>query len=635
MSSIPLDRDPGGGSAEPRRPGLLALAVGATGVVYGDIGTSPLYALKEAVHAASGGGPATTNAVYGVLSLVIWALVVIVTLKYVVVMLRADNNGEGGTLTLMALAQRAVGHSVAIIPILGILGGALFYGDAIITPAISVLSAVEGLHVMTPAFDEWVVPIGVGIIVLLFAGQSRGTASVATWFGPVTIVWFAVLIVGGLTHIADRPSILAAIDPRWGVAFLVHHGSIGFVTLGAVFLAVTGAEALYADLGHFGRRPIVMAWSVLVFPALVINYLGQGALILDDPSALENPFFNLYPDWSLPFVIPLATAATIIASQAVITGSFSITQQAVQLGLLPRFEIRPTSETERGQIYISAINWMLLAAVLVLVFAFRSSSALASAYGISVTGTMVISALLAFVVVWKDWGWRLPAAALLIAPFLAIDLVFLAANLTKIHEGGWMPLAVATLLAVVMATWRRGSRILVEKTRRDDVPLADFLSIIERRGPMRVRGTAVFFSADASTAPTALLHNIKHNKVLHDRNVILTVTTTDAPRVADDERLTLTTLSETFTGLACRFGYMEEPNVPRALALARKAGLKFDVMDTSFFLSRRLLRPAARSSMPGWQIRLFVALYGLANDASLYFRVPSDRTVQIGTQIVL
>lgn len=621
------------GAARPSK--FFALALGSCGVVYGDIGTSPLYALKEAVHAGAGGGPVTPEIVLGVLSLILWALVVIVTLKYVVVVMRADNKGEGGTLTLMALAQSALGHSVTLIPILGIVGGALFYGDAIITPAISVLSAIEGLEVLTPAFTPWVVPLSLIILVLLFAGQSHGTARVAAWFGPVTVVWFVVLAVGGLVHIAEQPGVLAAIDPRHGVAFLLAHGSIGFVTLGAVFLAVTGAEALYADLGHFGRRPIVFAWSVLVFPALALNYLGQGALVMADPAAAENPFFNLYPEWSLPLMIPLATAATIIASQAVITGAFSITQQAVQLGLLPRFEIRPTSETERGQIYIGAINWMLLAAVLFLVFQFRSSSALASAYGVAVTGTMVITAILAFVVVWKVWHWRMWTAALLIAPFLVIDLVFLASNLTKIHEGGWMPLAVGAVLVTIMATWRTGTRHLAEKTRRDDVPLDDFLPIIERRGPQRVKGTAVFFTADPATAPTALLHNMKHNKVIHERNFILTVTTIDAPRVAAEERLTMTPLTETFTRVELRFGYMEEPNVPHALGLARKAGLRFDVMDTSFFLSRRLLRPAARSAMPAWATRLFVSLYGLANDASLYFRVPSDRTVQIGTQVVL
>jgi KUP system potassium uptake protein len=614
---------------------LLALAVGSTGVVYGDIGTSPLYALKEAIRAGSGGGPVEAETVYGVLSLIVWALFVIVTLKYVVVMLRADNKGEGGTLTLMALAQSAVGHSVGIVVALGIVGGALFYGDAMITPAISVLSAIEGLHLATPAFDPYVVPISVAILVLLFAGQSRGTARVAAWFGPITVLWFLVLAIGGLDRVIERPEIVGALDPRHGIAFFLSHGSLGFVTLGAVFLAVTGAEALYADLGHFGRRPIVAAWSCLVFPALILNYLGQGALILADPSAAENPFFNLYPDWALPLMIPLAAVATIIASQAVITGTFSLTRQAVQLGLLPRFEIRPTSETERGQIYIPSVNWLLLGAVLILVFAFRSSDALASAYGIAVTGTMVVSALLAFVVVWRVWGWRIGTAACLIAPFLTIDLIFLASNLTKIHEGGWMPLAVGGALVVVMTTWRRGSRLLAEKTRRDDVRLAEFLPILERRGPQRVRGTAVFFTADPDNAPTALLHNMKHNKVIHERNIVLTVATSDQPRVADEDRIEETALSPSFTGLTLHFGYMEEPNVPRALVLARRNGLHFDVMDTSFFLSRRLLRPAARSPMPAWQVRLFVTLYGLANDASLYFRVPSERTVQIGTQIVL
>ena len=629
-----------GSKSQPLLPAAVhknfwGLTLGSVGVVYGDIGTSPLYALKESLVAASGGGGLTPEMIFGVLSLIIWALIAIVTLKYVLIVLRADNAGEGGTLTLMALAQGAIGHKVAIIPILGIIGAALFYGDAMITPAISVLSAIEGLNLVTPALDRFIVPISLAIIVGLFAVQSRGTASVAAWFGPITAIWFVALALGGLVHIMERPDILAAVNPVSGVRFLTQHGMAGFLALGAVFLAVTGAEALYADLGHFGRGPIRTAWLGFVFPSLVLNYLGQGAMLLGNPQALENPFFRLYPEWALLPMVCLATLATIIASQAVITGAFSMTQQAVQFGLLPRFDIRPTSATEKGQIYIPSVNWLLMLAVLFLVQAFRSSSALAAAYGIAVTGTMVVTAILAFVVAWRCWKWPLWGAALLMAPFVAIDLVFLAANALKIVEGGWLPLLVGGLLLVIMLTWRRGSHLLAERTRRIEVPLVDFVRSIEKRGPERVSGTAVFLTSHPETVPTALLHNLKHNKMLHEHNIILSVETLDAPRVDPKHRAVVARVSDSFTSVRLRFGYMEDPNIPQALPFCRAFGVKFDVMQTSFFLSRRSLRPSARSEMPAWQDRLFIWLARRASDASLYFRIPTSRAVEVGTQIVI
>ena len=611
------------------------LALGSVGVVYGDIGTSPLYALKESLSAGKGGGALTPEIILGVLSLIIWALVIIVTTKYVIVMLRADNHGEGGILTLMALVQRIVGHNTFIIPLLGIIGASLFYGDAVITPALSVLSAVEGLSLVTPAFDPWVVVISLVILFGLFLVQNQGTAKVAAWFGPITAVWFVVLALGGLVQIAHRPDVLLALSPVPGITFLVHHGSVGFVTLGSVFLAVTGAEALYADLGHFGRGPIRMAWLAMVFPALVLNYLGQGALVLGNAEAAENPFFLMYPSSLLIPMVVLATIATIIASQAVITGAYSITQQAIQLGLLPRFEIRLTSETERGQIYVPKVNWMLLIAVLYVVGAFRSSSALASAYGIAVTGTMVISAVLAFFVAWRVWKWHIGAAGLLMAPFLCIDLVFLFANATKIVEGGWLPLCIGAGLTLVMLSWRRGARLLAERTQREDISTTDFLPTLEARGPQRVKGMAVFFTAQPEKVPVSLMHNLKHNKVLHEENVILCIRTVDLPRIPDAERATVKRLSGTFTLVELMFGYMEEPNVPKALAALRGKGLKFEIMNTSFFLSRRTLKPAARSRMPVWQDLMFIRLARSANDAAAYFKLPTNRTVEIGSQITI
>ena len=627
-----------GGGDQPVKAGFWALTLGCIGVVYGDIGTSPLYAMRESVLAAVGPGkPVSEPVVLGILSLIIWALLLVVTAKYVLILLRADNHGEGGTLALMALASRALGGSRggAIVILLGIVSGALFYGDAIITPALSVLSAIEGMKVATPAFDDFVVPLTVVILIALFAVQSRGTAKVAAFFGPITLAWFAAIAVAGLWHIGQNFTVLLSFNPYYGVHFLLNHGIVAFYTLGAVFLVVTGSEALYADLGHFGRGPIRFAWLVVVLPALTINYLGQGALVLADPKTIDNPFFLLYPHWALLPMVALATAATVIASQAVITGAYSLTQQAIQLGLLPRLEIRHTSEALFGQIYMPRVNSLLLVGVLLLVALFRSSSALASAYGIAVTGTMVVTAMMAIVVIWRVWHWRLIWTLALMLPFLLIDFTFLAANLLKIVEGGWMPLSLGALVMAVMYTWRRGSRLLFEKTRRQETPLEFLVNSLEKKPPVRVPGTAVFLTSDPTSAPTALMHSLKHYKALHEKNVILTITTADTPRVDAAERVRIEPIGKTFLRVSLRFGFMETPNVPKALAIARKLGWQFDIMSTSFFLSRRLLKPAVRSGMPRWQDRLFIALTRVANDATDYFQIPTGRVVEVGTQVTV
>ncbi|WP_458756429.1 potassium transporter Kup [Afipia sp. TerB] len=609
------------------------LLLGSIGVVYGDIGTSPLYAFREAVTAASGSAAGTSGAVLGVLSLVLWALIVVVTLKYVVILLRADNNGEGGTLALMALAQRALGTRSATIILLGIISGALFYGDAVITPALSVLSAIEGMKLATVAFEPYVVPLTVVILLALFAVQSHGTARVAAFFGPLMALWFVVIAAAAIPHIIQHPEVLHAFNPLYAASFMLEHGVIGLITLGAVFLAVTGAEALYADLGHFGKKPIQTAWLVIVLPSLALNYLGQGALVLGNPQAIANPFFLMYPKWALVPMVVLATIATVIASQAVITGAYSLTRQAIQLGLMPRFEIRHTSEAHAGQIYIPRVNLLLLVSVLLLVVLFESSSALASAYGIAVTGTMVVTATMGFIVIWKTWKWHPLAAAALIAPFLLLDLTFLSANLLKVFEGGWVPLVLGGVVMLLMLTWRRGSHLLQQKSYKQEIPLAELVAMLEKKPPQRVAGTAVFLTSNPDFAPTALMHSLKHYKVLHQKNVILTIETAPTPRVDLAERVRLEEISENFSRVALRFGFMESPNVPKALAIARKLGWQFDIMSTSFFLSRRALKPAANSEMPGWQDRLFIALSRAANDATDYYQIPTGRVVEVGTQV--
>ncbi len=625
------------GTDKPRSHSRFAtLFIGCIGVVYGDIGTSPLYALREAITAAGGTQQAVVqNDVFGILSLIVWALMIVVTLKYVVILLRADNDGEGGTLSLMALAQRAIGRPSRTIFLLGACGAALFFGDAMITPAISVLSAVEGLKLIEPRFEHVILPITIAIIFALFAAQSRGTSKIAAWFGPIVIVWLIVMTAGGAMQIAANPGVLAALNPYYAVQFLATHGSTGVIALGAVFLAVTGAEALYADLGHFGRRPIQLAWVVFVFPALIVNYFGQGALLLSDPKTLENPFFRLYPEWALLPVVILATLATIIASQAVITGAYSLTSQAIQLKLLPRLDILHTSESEEGQIYMPQVNLMLLIGVLLIVALFGSSDKLATAYGIAVTGTMVVTACLAFVVVWKHWGWPMWAAALLMAPFLAIDLIFFGANSVKIFEGGFVPLLIAAGFMISMWTWSRGTKILFEKTRRMDIPLLDLVRSLEKKPPHRVPGAAVFLTSDPSATPGALMHSLKHYKVLHEKNVMLTILSANVPRIPPEERIVMEPISDGFSRIILKFGYMDEPNVPKALLTCRKMGWKFDIMSTSFFLSRRAIRIGATSLMPRWQDKLFILLGRNASDASAYFHIPTGRVVEIGTQITI
>ena len=627
--------EPGAHAEVHGRTRFWTLTLGSLGVVYGDIGTSPLYAFREAVVAASAAGEITRATVLGVLSLILWALIIVVTLKYVLILLRADNNGEGGTLSLMALAYRGLGRRAIPVVLLGIVGASMFLGDSVITPAISVLSAVEGLKIATPAFQHLVLPLTVAILIALFAVQRRGTAKVAAYFGPVMVVWFATLAVSGAMHIMDDPGVLMAIDPSHAVRFLLDHGGIGLVTLGLVFLAVTGGEALYADLGHFGRKPIRAAWLCFVLPSLVINYFGQGALVLAHPSAIENPFYRLVPEALLLPLVVLATAATVIASQAVITGAFSLVRQAIQLGLLPRLAILHTSEAQSGQIYIPRVNTALLVGVLLLVGMFHTSSALASAYGIAVTMTMVVDGLLAFVVIWKLWKWSLWSTLFLVAPLVLVDATFFSANLLKLFEGAWAPLLFGITMVLLILTWQRGTHLLAHKTRRIEVPLETLLKSLEKKPPHTVPGTAVFLTSDPDFAPTALLHNLKHNKVLHEHNVILTIVTADTPRVRDDERVEMRQITPRFSRVALRFGYMETPNVPKALAVARKHGWHFDIMSTSFFLSRRALKPAARSGMPRWQDRLFIALARSASDATDFFQIPTGRVVEVGTQVTV
>jgi KUP system potassium uptake protein len=630
-SAVPVE----GGADTRSHAGFWGLALGSIGVVYGDIGTSPLYAFREAVVAASPAGAVSREAVLGVLSLILWSLMIVVTCKYVLILLRADNNGEGGTLSLTALASRAIGRRTAPIYILGVIGASMFLGDSVITPAISVLSAVEGLKLATPALEHFIAGLTVAILIALFAVQSRGTARVAAFFGPIMVVWFASIAIAGLTNIRDDPHVLAAINPFYGIAFLASHGHIGLVTLGLVFLAVTGGEALYADLGHFGRKPIQTAWLVLVLPALLLNYFGQGALVLADSSAIGNPFYRLVPESVLLPMIALATVSTVIASQAVITGAYSLVAQAIQLGLLPRLAIKHTSASHHGQIYIPRVTMALLAGVLLLVGLFRTSSALASAYGIAVTTTMVVDGVLGLIVVWKLWHWKLWQAAALVAPLVFVDSVFFSANLLKILDGAWAPLAFGASMVLLILTWRRGTGILTQKTRRTEVPLETLVRSLQKKPPHLVPGTAVFLTSDPDFAPTSLLHNLKHNKVLHEHNVILTVVTADTPRVPTEERVHITQVSSHFSKVALKFGYMETPNVPKALAIARKLGWHFDIMSTSFFLSRRSLKVAARPGMPRWQDRLFIMLAKSASDATDFFQIPTGRVVEVGTQVTV
>ena len=549
--------------------------------------------------------------------------------------MRADNKGEGGTLSLMALAQSALGRRSVTVFFLGVAGAALFSGDAIITPAISVLSALEGLSLVTKSLEAYVLPITVLVLVSLFFVQKGGTARVATFFGPIMLVFFTVIAVLGLMHIGDAPRIFLAFNPILGVEFLLGHGFLGFIVLGSVFLSVTGAEALYADMGHFGRFPIQVAWLAFVLPALILNYLGQGAMVLAHPDTVDNPFFKLAPSWGLLPLVLLSTVATVIASQAVITGAYSLARQAVQLGLLPRMLILHTSERQEGQIYIPRVNTMLLIGVLVLVLFFRTSDALASAYGIAVTGTMVVTTAIAFVVVWKLWKWPLWASLAFTGMFLIVDLAFLAANLVKVVEGGWVPLLLASCSMVIMWTWVRGNALLVTKTQRDSIPTTDLIRMLEKSKPQRVAGTAIFLTNHADTAPSSLMHNLKHNKVLHERVVIMSVKTEVTPRVPQSRRYEIAKMSDDFTKVTLHYGYMESPRIPAALATLRKSGLKFDIMTTSFFLGRRTIKTSPNSGMPLWQDNLFVALSKQAANATDFFAIPSDRVVELGAQVTV
>jgi len=614
---------------------LGVLTLGALGVVYGDIGTSPIYAFREALHAASQDGMFDRMDVLGVLSMIVWALTIIVTIKYVVFVLRADNRGEGGTLSLMALARASHPRRSGAILAIGLCGAALFYGDSIITPAISVLSAVEGLEVVTPALTPYVVPITLVILAMLFAVQRFGTASVAIVFAPIMAIWFIVLGGFGLYHIADDPEVLTAINPYYAIAFLASSPDVAFLTVGAVFLAVTGAEALYVDLGHFGRRPIVLAWLSIVFPSLLLNYFGQGAYVLAHGGSPHNPFFQMLPAWGLLPVVLLATCATVIASQAVISGAFSLTRQAVQLGLLPRFEIQHTSETQSGQIFMPRVNLLIALGVMLLVIGFGESSSLASAYGISVTGEMLMTTILLFVVMRHRWKWALGLAIPLTLLFATIDMGFFLANVAKIHDGGWVSISVAAFMGLIMWTWLRGSRYLSDKTRKQEVPLEFLIENLAKKCPHQVAGTAVFLTSDPQSAPTALMHSLKHYKVLHEQNVILSVVTAQTPTVPEAERVVMEQINDLFMRVKMNFGYMEQPNIPKALAICRKQGWKFDIMTTSFFLSRRSLKPSANSGMPIWQDKLFIGLARTAADATEYFQIPTGRVVEVGTQVTI
>jgi KUP system potassium uptake protein len=626
------------------KTGFWALAIGSVGVVFGDIGTSPLYAFRLALQQAAH-DTVVASSIIGVVSLALWALILVVTVKYVLFMMRADNDGEGGVLSLMALAERAVGRRTNLIFFLGVCGAALFYGDAAITPAISVLSAVEGLATVPVIGPLVTLPVilGVSIVILvaLFLIQSRGTGAIATFIGPLMLVWFVTIAALGLFHLPDGPAILAAFSPTYAVGFLATHGLIGFMVLGSVFLTVTGAEALFADMGHFGRWPIQASWLFFVLPCLAINYLGQGAMALaalkvaqaaGQPLGDVDWFFTMAPQMLRVPLVLLAMAATIIASQAVITGAYSLTQQAMQLGFLPRLTILNTSEKHSGQIYLPAVNWVLMVAVIFLVAVFKQSAALGDAYGLAVTGTMVVTTSLAFIVARRQWKWPLWGAAAFIAPLLALDLTFLAANALKIPTGGWLPITIAAALFGVMSTWVIGTELVARKLKEQAVPLADVAPRISQKAH-RIAGTAVFLSSTPELTPPALLHNLKHNHVLHADNIILTVRTSREPRIADEDRVEFKRIADNFGVLTLTYGYMEQPNVPKALSLARAHGLKLDILATSFFLGRRTTVRSATSKLSFLQWRIFTFLSRNSSDPTVYFNIPPGRVVELGTQV--
>jgi len=632
------EHEENGHNANPKGKYLALLALGALGVVYGDIGTSPLYAFRESFHEAYGLAVTPTN-ILGILSLIFWALTIVISIKYIVFVMRADNRGEGGILALTALIfppggpRRYNGRYLLIL--LGLFGTALLYGDGMITPAISVLSAVEGLEVATPFFQPYIIPITLVILVGLFLLQSQGTERVGKIFGPVTLVWFVVLALLGIRWIVRQPGVLVAISPVYAVQFFLDNGLAGFLVLGSVFLVVTGGEALYADMGHFGRAPIRLAWFAVALPALLLNYFGQGALLLENPAAVENPFYRMTPEWAHYPVVVIATMAAVIASQALITGAFSLTMQAVQLGYLPRVAIRHTSAHERGQIYIPAINWVLMVACVALVLAFGSSSNLAAAYGVAVTTTMVITTLLLFVVERERWQWPAQSALALTLLFLAIDLAFWGANLHKIPAGGWFPLVIGAVVFALITTWKRGREILALRLRAGAIPFADFIEQVYTENPVRVQGTAVFMAGNPDSTPPALLNNWRHNRVLHSRVILLSVRTEEQPRVLRSEKVTIEDLGDGFYQVVLAFGFMENPNVPRGLRMARHKGLELQMSEVSYFLGRERLYATNRPGMAIWREKLFALMSRNSISATDFFSLPVNQVVELGTLVEL
>jgi KUP system potassium uptake protein len=614
-----------------------ALTMAALGVVYGDIGTSPLYTIKEVFSGAHHPVPISHAHVLGILSLIFWSLVVIVALKYVLFVMRADNKGEGGVMALMALVMRGVEDRsyAAFLMLLGLFAAALFYGDSVITPAISVLSAIEGLEVATAAFKPYIVPLSLGVLLGLFVVQRHGTGKMGGTFGPIMIVWFVTLGTLGVISIARHPQVLAALNPLYALTFFYADPRLAFFSLGAVVLAVTGAEALYADMGHFGRKPVQWAWFGLVLPGLVLNYFGQGALLLADPANIKNPFYLMAPSWALYPMVALATVATVIASQAVISGAYSMTRQAIQLGYAPRMEVQHTSGHEIGQIYMPGINWALLVAVALLILGFESSSNLAAAYGIAVTGTMVITTILAFIVVRKLWRWRWLPSLLVAGSFLVVDLVYFSSNALKIREGGWFPLALGLIVFVAMTTWKRGRQLLHARLAGQAIPLHAFVENVTASNMATIPGTAIFMTPNPDMTPHALLHSLKHYKSLHQRIVILTVQTRDVPYVPAEQRVHVEQLDERFYKAYVHFGFMDEPDLPAALAQCAQQGLSLDLMDTSFFLGRETLIPKLESDMAFWREKLFIAMFRNAGSAAAYFRIPPNRVIELGAQVVL
>lgn len=627
--------------AEVKKSSTAILALAALGVVYGDIGTSPLYTIHEVFAGAHHPVPISHDNILGILSLMFWSLMMVVSFKYVLFIMRADNRGEGGIMALMALV-RNIGskRQVEFLMLLGLLGASLFYGDAVITPAISVLSAVEGLEIATPGLKTYVLPVTVLVLILLFYFQKHGTAKVGNLFGPIVVVWFSTLAALGVSGILRAPEVLHALNPIYALGFVFNHGSLGFFALAAVVLTVTGTEALYADMGHFGRKPVQLAWFGLVLPALVLNYFGQGALLLVNPAAIENPFYLLAPSWALYPLVGLATAATVIASQAVISGAYSITQQAIQLGYCPRMEIQHTSSSEKGQIYMPIVNWLLMIAVIMLVLGFGSSTSLAAAYGIAVTGTMIITTILAYVVASHAWGWNRWLVMGMVSVFLVIDLAFFSANLTKIPDGGWFPLAFGLGLFVLMTTWKRGRQLLTARMVSEAMQLEPFIQAMAmspsgESSVLRVPGTAVFLTQNPTVVPHALLHSLKHNKALHQRIVLVTLHTLDTPVVDADKRIEVESLGIEFYRVLVSYGFTEKPDIPEALKQCSQFGLLLDAMDTSYFLGRETLIPKVGSDMALWREKLFISMFRNAGSAASYFKLPSNRVVELGTQVVL